>query len=310
MNGGPLDLLVLGDINPDVLVRGGDVAPRFGQRERLVDAAELTLGGSGSITAVGAARLGLSVAIAGVVGDDVPGRFCLDALRERGVDVGPCRIDPGRPTGLSVVLCEEGDRATLTSLGTMAELTVDQVDPDALRRAAHIHVSSPFLQTALLAGLPRLLAAARERGVTTSVDPNWDVAERWEGLAPCLPHLSVLLPNEQEALALTGRNDGDLRAAAAELGRDGTTVAIKRGADGALAWSDGDFVLAGSVEVEAVDSTGAGDSFDAGFICGMRRGAPLVDALALACACGALSTTALGGTSAQPTLAEALAARG
>src|SRR5690242_825312 len=116
-----LDLLILGDVNPDLVLRG-NVHPRFGQAERLVEDARLTIGGSGAITACGAARLGLAVALCGVVGDDVFGRWIRDELAERGVGVEGIAIDPGRPTGLTVVLSEPQDRAILTHPGTIADL--------------------------------------------------------------------------------------------------------------------------------------------------------------------------------------------
>lgn len=101
-----LDLLVIGDCNPDLLVSGGDVVPAFGQREKVVDDARLVIGGSAGITACGAARLGLATGMAAVVGDDLFGRFMLDSLAARGVDVTGCVVDPIVPTGLTVALID------------------------------------------------------------------------------------------------------------------------------------------------------------------------------------------------------------
>src|SRR6266508_2942596 len=126
------DLLVLGDANPDLIVRG-DVAPEFGQAEKLVDRADLVIGCSGAIAACGAARLGLRVAFSGVVGEDVFGRFMLDALAERDVDTQGLVVDPSRPTGLSVVLSKGGDRATPTRLGAMPRLREGLIDHPPLR---------------------------------------------------------------------------------------------------------------------------------------------------------------------------------
>ncbi len=155
------DLLVLGDCNPDLVLSGADVRPRFGQQERLVDEGRLTIGGSGAILACAAARLGLRTALAAVVGDDVLGHWMLDQLAGRGVEVGGCVVDPVRPTGLTVVLSEPGDRAILTAVGTIAALRVEDVDPDRRRAARHLHVSSYYLQTALRPGLGRLFRQAR-----------------------------------------------------------------------------------------------------------------------------------------------------
>lgn len=301
-----LDLLVLGDANPD-LVLTGDVEPAFGQAEKLVDEARLVVGGSGAITACGAARLGLRTAFVGVLGDDVLGRFMLGALAEAGVDVSGCVVDHERPTGISVVLSRPEDRATLTAPGTIAALRSELVDRDLLRRARHVHVSSYFLQRDLARDLPALFEEAAAAGATTSIDPNYDPRERWDGgLLETLSRTDLFLPNSLEARAIGGSEDVDI--AAQVLGERARIVAVKFGQGGGLAISGDEAVRSEAIPTEVVDTTGAGDSFDAGFIAGMLAGWPLARCLALAVACGSLSTRGVGGTAAQPTLLEALAA--
>ncbi len=302
-----LDLLVLGDCNPDLILRGDAVEPAFGQAERLVDEADLTIGGSGAIMACGAARLGLRTAIAGVVGDDEFGRFMVRALRERGVETAGLVVDPGARTGLSVILARDQDRAILTFTGAIAALQAGAIDPALLARARHVHVSSFFLQTALARGLGPVLAEVRRRGGTTSIDPNWDPSERWDGgLRELLGDIDVLLPNAVEAVRIAG--GGDPHHAAQRLAALGPLVAVKLGADGALAARAGATPVSVRAPVVAAvrDAVGAGDSFDAGVLAALLDGQPLERALALGCACGALSTRAVGGTAGQPTLAEAL----
>jgi ribokinase len=300
------DVLVLGDANPDLVVRG-DVEPRFGQAERLVEAADLVLGGSGAIMASGAARLGLRVAFAGVVGDDLFGRFARQALEERGVDTRGLAVDPHRPTGVSVILAREEDRAILTATGTIGDLRGSLVDEDLLRSSRHVHVSSYYLQRGLRRDLPALFGAAQATGATISIDPNWDPSETWNGgLLELLSSTDLFLPNSAEARAITGVDDVDVAAEA--LTEHGTTVAVKFGQGGGLAADGRELVRCESVPADVVDTTGAGDSFDAGFVAGRLHGWPLGRCLQLAVACGSLSTRAAGGTAAQPTLAEALAA--
>jgi sugar/nucleoside kinase (ribokinase family) len=300
------DLLVLGDANPDLVLRG-DVEPRFGQAERLLESADLVLGGSGAIMACGAARLGLRVAFAGVVGDDLFGRFAREALRERGVDTRALVVDPDRPTGVSVILAREDDRAILTSPGTIGDLRGTLVDPDLLRSSRHVHVSSYYLQRALQRDLPSLFDVAHAAGASVSIDPNWDPDESWDGgLLELLSSTDVFLPNSAEARAITGVDDVDVAAEA--LGERGATLAVKFGQGGGLAMEGVDLVRSESVPAEVVDTTGAGDSFDAGFVAGRLQGWPLGRCLQLAVACGSLSTRAAGGIAAQPTLDEALAA--
>lgn len=298
------DLVVLGDANPDLVLRG-DVEPVFGQAEKLVDDATLTVGGSGAITACGAARLGLRVAFCGVVGDDAFGRFMHDELTIRGVDVSGLRVDTVRPTGVTVVLSRGQDRAILTHPGTIAALGAADVGPDVLRDARHVHVSSAFLQTALMPGLAGLFDAAHEAGATTSVDPNWDPTERWDGgLAVVLPRTDVFLPNETEVTRIAGVPD--VNEAARRLAERTGAVVVKMGAEGAFAvHADAEPVRVTGRAIQAVDTTGAGDSFDAGFLAASLEGRSLADALAFASACGALSTRASGGVEAQPSWDEA-----
>jgi sugar/nucleoside kinase (ribokinase family) len=300
-----LDLLVLGDANPD-LVLTGDVEPVFGQAERLVEGARLVLGGSGAITACAAVRLGLRTGFVGVVGGDVFGRFVLDALEERGIDTGGCLVDPNRPTGLSVILSRGEDRAILTSAGTIADLRGELVDPDLLGSCRHVHVSSYFLQRRLRPDLPELFDRAHRAGASTSVDPNWDPQERWDGVLELLGRTDLFFPNSAEARAITGIDDVDVAAEA--LTEHGAVAVIKFGQGGGLAmWAD-EVARSEAIPSRVVDTTGAGDTFDAGFIAGRLQGWSLQRCLALAVACGSLSTRAVGGTGAQPTLEEALAA--
>lgn len=303
---GALDLLVVGDANPDLILTG-DIRPRFGQVEQLLEAATLVLGGSGAITACGAARLGLRVAFIGVVGDDLFGRFALDALAECGVDTSGCRTDASRSTGLTVILSAGNDRAILTAAGTMGDLRSEQIDLDLLRSASHVHVSSYYLQTRLVPDLGVVFEQVHAAGATTSVDPNFDPAEQWDsGLRGLLARTDYLLPNATEARAIAGT--ADVEAAIRALARYGPTVVVKIGAEGALATSEAGVVRTSPVPTRVMDSTGAGDSFDAGFIAGLVRGWPIERCLQLAVACGSLATRALGGTAGQPTMEEALAA--
>jgi sugar/nucleoside kinase (ribokinase family) len=300
-----VDLLVIGDCNPDLILSGEDVTPAFGQVERLVDRATLVVGGSAAIVACGAARLGLRTAFVRAVGADPFGEFMLTSLEERGVDVSNCRVDAGASTGVTVILSRPDDRAILTYPGAIRDLTADDVDPDLVRRARHLHVSSYFLQPALRPGLPRLFRDAHAAGATVSVDPNWDPEESWNGgLEQALADVDLFLPNATEATIISGERDPQ-RAAAALVSAGPATIAVKLGAQGALVVSGGQTIRAQAPDVVVVDATGAGDSFDAGFLTGTLTGRSLEDSLALGCACGSLSTRAVGGTAAQPTLDEA-----
>jgi sugar/nucleoside kinase (ribokinase family) len=301
------DVLVLGDCNPDLILSGGDVEPVFGQVEKLVDRASLAVGGSGAIFACGTARLGLKTAFASVVGDDVFGRFMLDALRERGVDTRGVLVDPHRPTGVTVVLSKPSDRAMITAPGTIGDMRSGLVDLELVRSARHVHVSSYYLQRGLHEGLRDVFAEAHAADATTSVDPNWDPHGEWNsGLLGLLGETDWFLPNSAEARQITGIDDIEIAATA--LAENGCTLAVKLGAGGGLAARASEVVQVPAYEVRVEDTTGAGDSFDAGLVAAALAGEPLRRALEIAVVCGSLSTRARGGVDAQPTMEEVRAA--
>lgn len=309
----PFDILVAGEINPDLILTG-NVEPEFGQVEKLVDSATLTIGSSSAIFACGAARLGLKVAFIGVCGDDIFGRFMLDEMQKRDVNIESVIQIPGGSTGLSVILnppfdygislSAQGDRAILTHPGLIAALQAEDVADSLLRQARHLHIASYFLQTALQPGLLDLFRRARILGLTTSLDPNYDPSEKWIGFNELLSVTNVFMPNEKEALSLAGEANVDL--AVDSLGSRVEALAVKLGAAGAFGVSASKKVRVASIPVSVVDTVGAGDSFDAGFLYGYLHNWGIEKALRLACICGALSTQKVGGTEAQPTLDEAM----
>jgi sugar/nucleoside kinase (ribokinase family) len=297
------DILVAGEINPD-LILSGDVRLVFGQVEQLADSAAMTVGSSGAIFACGAARLGLRVAFIGVCGDDIFGRFMLEAMQARGVDTSAILVGPGLRTGISVILSLGPDRAILTYPGCMGALHAGQIDETVLRRARHLHVSSYFLQPALRPGLPGLFRRARELGLSTSLDTNWDPAEKWDGVPVVLPQTSIFMPNAAEACAIAGVPDASVAAACLALQAD--TVAVKLGTHGALGAQRGTMKEVPAVPVDVVDTVGAGDSFDAGFVYAFLNNWPLERSLRFGTVCGSLSTQAAGGVDGQPTLEQAM----
>jgi sugar/nucleoside kinase (ribokinase family) len=253
----------------------------------------------------------------GVVGDDMFGRFMTAALHERGVDVSAIRLTTDLPTGASVVLSDGHDRAILTARGSIGAVTAQDIPAGLLERARHLHIGSWFLQDGLRPDAAALLARAHEAGVTTSLDPNWDPAEEWDaGLRDLLPAFDLLFLNEVEAGRIAGVDGADAAAVVlAGLGRvgpgdrPGPLVGVKCGADGALVASvEGVIARVGAYPVEAIDTTGAGDTFDAAFLSAWLEGASPLDALRAGAVAGALATTSIGGTDGQPDAATLRAA--
>lgn len=293
-------MIVFGDTCADLIVNGSDVVPQFGQFEKLVGGYTLEMGGSCCIFACQAARLGLRVGILGRVGDDAFGHLLLSRLQQAGVDTRHMVVDPRLKTGLTIHLVQPDDRAMLTHLGSLNSLTPADVSDSFLASARHLHYGSLFLHTGLLPEWTAILRRAKHFGLTVSLDTNWDPDERWDaGLAQAWPWVDVFLPNDQEALRISRQSD--LKAAIDHLRQQVPVLAVKRGAEGALA-------CAGDEEVDCPvepaqpggDSIGAGDSFDAGFVAGWLNQLSLRECLEIGCACGRAVAGQTGGVAGQP----------
>lgn len=295
------DLFVIGELNVDIIL-SGDVVPEFGQVEKLVDDLSVCAGSSAGIFAAGAAKMGLRVLYASRVGDDPFGHFLIGALDDAGVDTRLVKVDPMLKTGATIILSKGQDRAMLTYLGSISAVSDADLEPSWYELARHLHVASPFLLTGLYPTIPKMMRIAKEASMTVSLDTNWDPTGRWS-LEGFFEHLNVFLPNEAELLAITGQTDLD--AAIDQMSARVPVLVVKRGEKGAIAIKGRERVEVAAFPIQVVDTTGAGDTFDGGFLAGWLRGESLRRCLLLGSACGALTTTQVGGFSGQPTWDEA-----
>ncbi|MEO8328685.1 MAG: PfkB family carbohydrate kinase [Candidatus Nanopelagicales bacterium] len=301
-----LDLLVVGDVNPDVIVSGLTAAPRFDQVEQLVKTTDLVVGGSAGITAVGAARLGLRVGLCGVVGDDRFGEFMVSELGAARLDLERVNVVGKHATGVSVVLLHEEKRAILTAAGCMDQLSAADLAALPDRVARHIHVASYYLMSAdFQQALPAALRRFRSVGTTVSVDTNWDPRELWQ-LDAVLGQTDIFLPNQAELLAIS--REAKVSDALLSLVPASMSVVAKLGEWGAVSRAPERAPELCSVraagDVGFVDSVGAGDSFNAAYLAGFLEGRESDECLKLAVAAGTLSTRGRGGTATQPAPAE------
>jgi len=291
------DVTIAGELNLDLILYGlpEQLLP---ERELLADRMMLTLGSSSAIVAHNLAALGSRVGFQSRIGDDPLGQIALERLQQGGVDVSQVRRVPGTvTTGLTVILHHEAWRNILTYMGTIAELAWDDLDLNYLADSRHFHFSSYFMQQALRPRVRELFQKLRSKGLTISLDTNDDPDDRWEGgLHDVLQHVDVFLPNEREACKAAGTED--LEAAVEKLAKLVPLVVVKLGRNGALAQRGPERFTAPSRELVPVDTVGAGDSFDAGFLHQYVRGADLPTCLAGGNLAGALSTTRPGGTEA------------
>src|ERR1700739_684744 len=292
-----LDVTIGGELHLDLILYGlpEQLAP---ERELLADSMMLTLGSSSAILAHNLSALGSRVGFQSRIGHDPLGEISLQRLAESGVDVSRVRRVEGKSTtGLTVILHHEAWRNILTYAGTISELTWEDLDLDYLSDARHFHLSSYYLQRALLPRVSELFQLLKGRGLTISLDTNDDPDGRWEGgLQEVLRHVDVFLPNEREACKAAGTDD--VEAAIRKLSEAVPLVVVKLGRNGALAQRGTERFVSPSRAVKTVDTIGAGDSFDAGFLHEFVRGADLETCLASGNLVGALSTTRPGGTEA------------
>jgi sugar/nucleoside kinase (ribokinase family) len=287
---------VVGELNLDIVLYG--LPGHFElDREHLASNLNMTLGSSSAIFAHNFSCLSNRVGFHSAIGDDPLGQLCIDRLMEGGVDISGVRICAGKQTGLSVILPQPKKRFILTYPGVMAEMRLEDLDLRRVFETRHLHLSSYFLQKALRPRVPELFRLAKEAGLTTSMDTNDDPEDRWDqDVLDVLPWLDVLLPNEYEACRLA-RIDDPMEALEFLVTRV-AIVAMKRGDKGAVARRGSETFEAAAVKVAAVDTIGAGDSFDAGFLHQFIRDATIDDCLRYGNLTGALSTTRGGGTEA------------
>jgi sugar/nucleoside kinase (ribokinase family) len=258
---------------------------------------ELALGGSSAITAFNLSSLGAKVGFIGVIGTDAFGRFVQERLTAAGVDLRFLRQSTREKTGITVWFDRSGKRAGVTYLGTIPLLRPADIPLDQLKRARHFHVGHYFLLKNLHAGAPSVFAEAKRLGLTTSLDCNYDPAEKWDSnIRRVLPYVDIFFPNEQEASRLTGCKSAE--NAAKELGKLARTVAVKLGARGVLVFNEGEIFRIPALKVRAVDTTGAGDSFNAGFLARFLQGASIRECAQAGVAAAAQCVRKMGGTAA------------
>jgi sugar/nucleoside kinase (ribokinase family) len=304
------DVVCLGILVADAIARPVDDVPPRGGLE-LVDEVSLHGGGCALNTASTLVRLGLTSAVVGKVGADPFGDFLLQLLDERRVDRRGVLQDPGVSTSATVVLVDSGGERTFLHLpGANGRVRLEELKEDVLFGGRALHVAGALVMQEL-DGDPTaaVLAQAKARGLTTSLDTVWDATGRWQRLLPSLPHLDLFVPSLAEGSAITGQQEPE--SVVAWLRERGVgTVALKLGADGCFVASEEFEGHVAAPAVTAIDGTGSGDAFAAGLLYGRLAGWPLERSAALANAAGALASTAVGAVEGVRGLPETLALAG
>jgi sugar/nucleoside kinase (ribokinase family) len=283
-------IVVVGDAALDVIARHDKPLPHGGDARAKI---RFTGGGSGANTALWLRHLGAETTLLARIGDDPGGRLIRAELEAAGVRCA-FAVDPEAPTCCVVVMVDgSGQRSMLADRGANQRFAPEDVTAEALAGASHLHLSGYVLldPPSRAAGLAAL-AAAKEAGLTTSVDPQ--AAAHITDPAAFLDDVrgvDLLMPNTEELVALTGSADP---ASAKELLGAVGAVVVTAGLDGA-SWVDADGATSvPAVEADCVDSTGAGDAFDAGVLTGWLAGESTVDVLRRGTRLGALAVGKVG----------------
>jgi sugar/nucleoside kinase (ribokinase family) len=290
--------IVIGELNVDIVATGVNSIPEMGA-EILAKDCVLTLGSASAIFAVGLSKLGHQVTFVSQVGNDSFGDFCVDVLQRAGVSTGNIARTNRTKTGVTIALSNTRDRALITYLGAIESFNARQIDMSFIEGHQHLHLTSYFLQRGMSGAFPKLLQRAKRENLVTSFDPNSDPADAWpDSIKDVLQFTDVLFLNEREALKFTRVKK--VEQALEKLSELVPCAVIKLGSQGAIASRDNQIFRAAGFKVTAVDTTGAGDSFDAGFMSAYLGGKSISQCLETGNACGALSTLQPGGTAGQP----------
>ena len=264
----------------------------------------LDIAGTEANTAIGLARLGVTVRFISRVGDDPFGRRIRQTLTDEGVDTTLVHTDPDAPTGVFFrePLADGVRRVYYYRAGSAASrMGPEDLEDSAFRGARVVHLSgiTPALSGACAAAVRRAIELGRNAGATISFDPNyraklWDPATARATLTDLIQHVDLLLLSDEDATVLFPDT-----APAAVLEKSAAmgpaTVVLKQAARGAIAWSEGELFQAKPARVKkVVDSVGAGDGFNAGFLAGVTRKLSLEESLELGAQVGARAVATLG----------------
>ncbi len=288
------DCIVAGEANVDLILQS--VPPLAWNKEKTFAGFEMILGGSSAITAFNLAKLGPRVSFVGVIGRDPLGDFVEARLAAASVDLSHWKRSNREKTGITVWHANsKGQRAGLTYPGTIPLLKAADVTRALLLQARHLHVGHYFLLQQFHKQAAHLFRTAKELGLTTSLDCNYDPEEKWDsGIRAVLRYTDIFFPNETEAKRLTGVKS--VETAAMLLSKMARVVVVKLGAKGALAHTAGETIRMPARKVRVVDTTGAGDSFNAGYLARFLSGGNITQCLTAGITAAARCVTRVGGT--------------
>ncbi len=286
-------VIILGDLNVDVFFSGMKRLPALAE-EIMATHSTKSAGGSAANVAQMLAMRGCPVRLFAQVGNDDDGRFLLGVLRGRGVRTDTVTLSDKHATGITVSLTYPDDRMLITYPGTISATVLEDLREGYLSPGDHLHLTSYFLQRGLRPSVGELLRKAKDGGMSTSLDPGGDPDDAWDmgSLAPYWQYLDWFMPNRRELLAITGSSSE--QEAFTRFPEAARGVVAKLGPRGAMTRDRGAIAQHSGVPAAVMDSTCAGDCFDAGFLHGLVQGWSLAEAVAAGNRCGAESVSCVG----------------
>ncbi|MGZ9586499.1 carbohydrate kinase family protein [Paenibacillus marinisediminis] len=293
------DAVVIGDANIDLVVGGSTTMPSPGE-EIFVDMMQIHVGGGAALFSLSLAKLGMKLAFNGVLGKDQFGEFILDEFKQTGIDTRQIKRSEMNNTGISIAVNPQKDRSFITYMGSNQEVNLDQVDLLEITQGRHIHLTG-YKGRQNHETFIALVKKLKAEGITLSCDTGWDDTGEWyQGVMELMTYMDVFFMNEQEALHYT--RTSNILDSIEVLRKYSKHFVLKLGAKGAVACVQGELTYRSGFIVDAVDTTGAGDSFNAGYMYGFLSDKPVEKGLMYGNACGSFSVRSYGGSTGTPNL--------
>lgn len=284
---------IIGDLNIDIIFSGMKYLPLPG-REITAENCRTGIGGSAANTALMLAAMDCPVKLFSRIGDDHHGKKILADLHKYGLSAATVSIAESEPTGVTVSLTYPEDRIYVTCAGTVASTRLEDIESGYISRGAYLHLTSYFLQKGLQSSVGELLKTAKQAGMITSLDPGGDPERQWDigPLKPYLKYLDWFMPNTDEIKAITGINI--LEKAVENFSSEVSGMVVKNGKDGTIMKYNGSIEKFSAIATEVIDTTGAGDCFNAGFLYGLASGYSLRESVWLGNKYGAEAVASYG----------------
>ncbi len=300
MNAGKSGVVSVGILCADILGKTINELPEKGKLN-LIDKISLQIGGCAANVAIGLAKIGVPSGIIGRIGEDSLGIFVADTLQKEKVNVAGLKRARDMSTSASMVMIDAGgERSIIHSLGANQYFCFNDIDKQIVSQSKILLIAGTFLMPSFDGeGTRKLLQYAGEQGVLCCMDTAWDATGEWmTRIESSLPYLDWFMPSYDEGCELTGQTNPS--AIAAVLFSKGVkNVIIKMNAEGCYVEpaNEEGFMVSSFSRVKAIDSSGAGDSFCAGFITGLYHGWSILQSATFANAVGAHCIMEIGTTS-------------